>query len=391
MVLEARRLVDEHHDEGGASLTLSQQDRDALNSLGYEQTAQHVYGMTYGEWKKRHQQKATEAQLQRYQESESWHAVHDAQLLEPRRTTVATVAAAASPVVSSGTSTLENSSHAIQAQKGSLLSNVCCEDVDAVAACPAPAQIPAAPPSAAASDGKPPNKSTREVGPFVPPPLPDYLISRSIPLRIGVLTVSDRAFRHEYATGDLSGPAVVHAVLQVLQGEPAGATVPPTIVTAIAPDEAEDIQAQLKIWCDDVKGPMDIILTTGEIRLQSRSECANCIDFESHFILFSRRFSEIYSLFVPGGTGLGPRDVTPEATRAVVSVECPGLLGFVISECSRHHALASLSRGTAGIRNTTVLANVPGNPQGASEVIPLLLPLLLHAVADLNGWRDSEQ
>ena len=86
-----------------------------------------------------------------------------------------------------------------------------------------------------------------------------------------------------------------------------------------------------------------------------------------------------------------PSEGTLEATRAVVSVECPGLLGFVISECSRHHALASLSRGTAGIRNTTVLANVPGNPQGASEVIPLLLPLLLHAVADLNGWRDSEQ
>ena len=282
MVLEARRLVD--HDDDGATLIggiVSSQDRDILNSLGYEQAAQHVYGTTYGEWKKRHQKKATNEQLQRYQESEPLHAVHAVQLLEPRGRTVSVAA----PVVvgSQGTSTPESSSTGIHARKGLLLSNVCCEDVDAAGPVPVP------PPPATADSKKPP-KSTREVGPFVPPALPEFLRTRSTPLRIGVLTVSDRAFRREYATGDLSGPAVVHQVLQVLQPgaeATASSVVPPpsTIVTALVPDESDDIQTQLKAWCDnpndpnDSQGspPMDIILTTGETRNLDCLDCDKCI------------------------------------------------------------------------------------------------------------------
>ena len=84
---------------------------------------------------------------------------------------------------------------------------------------------------------------------------------------------------------------------------------------------------------------------------------------------------------------MSARDVTPEATRAVLTLECAGLMHFVTSECSQQQPLASLSRGTAGIRNHTVIANLPGNPKGVAEVVPLLLPLLVHAVADLHGWK----
>lgn len=242
--------------------------------------------MAYGDWKDRYQKKATPEQLKAFQENTEIQAKHDKELLKPRT-----------------------------ADRPPLLSNVCCQDEEVVA--------------------QKPDKNARAIVSFQPPALPETLPS---PLTIAVLTVSDRASKNEYSSGDLSGPAVVTAVQKIL---PLAAA----FTTAIVPDEWTAIQSQLQGWCDDDK--VHVILTTG-------------------------------------GTGFSPRDVTPEATRAVLEQECPGLLPFCTTECSRLQPLASLSRGTAGYRKKTAVANLPGNPKAVSEIIPILFPLLLHGVVDLQ-------
>lgn len=311
MVLEARRMVDTAGDESLDSVS-DPPVLQALNAMGYEEAAQHVYGTTVGEWKKRHQKKATDEQMEKYDASKSLHASHDKDMLALRadKPTQPLVAKAIQSSTATETSNSEGSKP--------LLSNVCCQDVEEI--------TPQAPPARDA-------KKTRMLGPFQPPPIPNL----KSPTTVAILTVSDRAFKNEYETGDLSGPAVAKAIEQ--------ATKNLEISFSIVPDDTEAIQSKLKEWTDQ---GMDLILTTG-------------------------------------GTGMSPRDVTPEATRAVLDLECAGLMSFVTTECSHHQPLASLSRGTAGIRGQTLIANLPGNPKGVGEVVPILLPLLLHAVVDLQS------
>jgi len=284
----------------------------ALNAMGYEEAAQHVYGMTYGQWKKQHQKKATDEQMKLYNTSKPLHAVHDKGLLETR---------AEKPVTNAEKTASERSMEQSGQFNDALLSNVCCQDVEEVAK---GTKAPICAPS---------TKDARSVPPFQPPPIPPMKGS----LKVGILTVSDRASTNQYETGDLSGPAVAKAVENVTKDfEPA---------FAIVPDDLEAIQSKLSAWC---KAGVDMILTTG-------------------------------------GTGMSPRDVTPEATRASLDQECAGLMSFVTNECSRQQPLASLSRGTAGICGRTVIANLPGNPKGVGEVVPVLLPLLMHALFDLQS------
>jgi molybdopterin adenylyltransferase len=284
----------------------------ALNAMGYEEAAQHVYGMTNGEWKKRHQKKATDEQMEKYNASKPLHASHDKSLLALR---------ADKPEQPLLTKAIQSLTATETSSGGSkpLLSNVCCQDVDEI--------VSQAPPPAPAA------KKTRMIGPFQPPPIPNL----KSPTTVAILTVSDRAFKNEYETGDLSGPAVAEAIEL--------ATKSLEISFSIVPDDTDAIQSKLREWTDQ---GIDLILTTG-------------------------------------GTGMSPRDVTPEATRAVLDLECAGLMSFVTTECSHQQPLASLSRGTAGIRGQTLIANLPGNPKGVGEVVPLLLPLLLHAVVDLQA------
>jgi molybdopterin adenylyltransferase len=152
-----------------------------------------------------------------------------------------------------------------------------------------------------------------------------------------VLTISDSASRGERE--DLSGPAVV-SELQSLQAE--------VVATEILPDEREQIAALLRHYADD--GAANLILTTG-------------------------------------GTGLGPRDVTPEATRDVIEREAPGLSELMRAESMKITPLAALSRSVCGARGRTLIVNLPGSVRGARENFQAIARLLPHAIALLSEGR----
>jgi molybdenum cofactor synthesis domain-containing protein len=89
-----------------------------------------------------------------------------------------------------------------------------------------------------------------------------------------------------------------------------------------------------------------------------------------------------------GGTGLTPRDVTPQATTAVLDYEVPGLAELMRAEGRRHTPMAALSRGVVGVRGGTLIINLPGSPRGAVESLEALLPVLPHALETLAGPFD---
>lgn len=154
-------------------------------------------------------------------------------------------------------------------------------------------------------------------------------------MKVGVLTVSDRAARGTYA--DEGGPLVRELV------EGAGGEV---VAHAIVPDERDQIEATLREWADDFG--VEVILTTG-------------------------------------GTGLGARDVTPEATRAVLDREAPGLAEAMRAAGMRQTPYAALSRQVCGVRGRTLIANLPGSPKAAAECLDAILPVLPHAVEMLRA------
>ena len=86
-----------------------------------------------------------------------------------------------------------------------------------------------------------------------------------------------------------------------------------------------------------------------------------------------------------GGTGFAPRDNTPEATRAVIEREAPGLAEAMRAETARKTPLAYLSRGVCGIRHGTLIVNLPGSPRGVQECFEVLRPLLPHAINLIGG------
>ena len=93
-----------------------------------------------------------------------------------------------------------------------------------------------------------------------------------------------------------------------------------------------------------------------------------------------------YELVVTaGGTGLGPRDVTPEATRRVIDREVPGLAEAMRAGCAQSYRFAWLSRAMAGLRGTTLIVNLPGSERGAVDSLAAILPLLPHALEIAAG------
>lgn len=160
-------------------------------------------------------------------------------------------------------------------------------------------------------------------------------------LKVGILTISDRsaAGRRE----DLSGPALSRAV------EEAGWEVSQT---GVVPDDIQQIVELLTTWSDE--GMCSVIFTSG-------------------------------------GTGFSPRDITPEATRAVIERNAPGLAEAMRSGSLAITPHAMLSRAVAGIRNKTIIVNLPGSPKGALENFRIVAPVLVHAVQLMEGDEQAEK
>jgi molybdenum cofactor synthesis domain-containing protein len=97
-------------------------------------------------------------------------------------------------------------------------------------------------------------------------------------------------------------------------------------------------------------------------------------------------------VFTTGGTGFTPDDITPEATRAVIDRDAPGIAEAMRTESARHTPMGILSRGVAGIADRTLIINFPGSPRAVRELFPVVAPVLEHAVRtmrrDLDGGRD---
>jgi molybdopterin adenylyltransferase len=158
-------------------------------------------------------------------------------------------------------------------------------------------------------------------------------------MKIARVTLSDRACEGVYP--DISGPEIERVL-----GDHGFKTA--EWVRVLIPDERELIESTLRRLCDDES--CALVLTTG-------------------------------------GTGPAPRDVTPEATRAVIERELPGFGEIMRVQSFAKVPTAILSRSTAGTRGRTLIVNLPGNPKAIGECVPLIVPAIREALRHLAGGK----
>ena len=100
--------------------------------------------------------------------------------------------------------------------------------------------------------------------------------------------------------------------------------------------------------------------------------------------------NETQLILTTGGTGLGPRDVMPEATMAVIDYEVPGLAEAMRAASLKITQMAMLSRAVAGVANRTLIINLPGNPKGAIETLEVVLSVIPHAVEIMQDTHSGD-
>lgn len=160
-------------------------------------------------------------------------------------------------------------------------------------------------------------------------------------VRAGVLTVSDRCSRGEMA--DTAGPAVVAVLRDDLRAHAEH--------TAIVPDEADQIERILRNWLR-ADPPLQLICTAG-------------------------------------GTGFGPRDITPEVVSRLIERPAPGLMELSRARCCARTPLAALSRGVAGVAGRALIITLPGSQRGAVETLQGLTDVIPHALEMIRGGKHA--
>lgn len=137
---------------------------------------------------------------------------------------------------------------------------------------------------------------------------------------------------------------------------------------------------------DDISGKtlVEILLAAG-VEIVERIIISDDFDDLRQTLYVLTEREDVNLIVTTGGTGFATRDNTPEATRAVIDKEAPGLAEAMRYETSRVNAKAWLSRGVCGIRNNTLIINLPGSPKGVKECFAVVEPLLPHAVGLLAG------
>ncbi len=108
-------------------------------------------------------------------------------------------------------------------------------------------------------------------------------------------------------------------------------------------------------------------------------------DYETIVDRLTRWSQQVNVILTTGGTGFGPRDVTPEATRAVIDRVAPGISEYMRAKTSEFTTLSYLSRGVSGTRGGCLIVNLPGSPRGVRQCLDILLPLLPHALQTMEG------
>lgn len=154
-------------------------------------------------------------------------------------------------------------------------------------------------------------------------------------IKVAVLTMSDKGSRGERE--DASGSLICEMVKEI-SGE--------VIIHEVIPDEQNIIEERLKHFADNLRA--DVIITTG-------------------------------------GTGVSPRDITPEATKNILEKEIPGLAEVMRAEGCKKTIRAAISRGLVGIRGKSLIINLPGSPKGVKEGLNVILTTIPHVIEKMQG------
>jgi molybdenum cofactor synthesis domain-containing protein len=142
---------------------------------------------------------------------------------------------------------------------------------------------------------------------------------------------------------------------------------------------------------EDVSGAvLAKLLTELGARITAREIVSDDLEPLSEKLRTFAERTDVNLIITTGGTGFAPRDNTPEATRAVIEREAPGLSEAMRSETLRQTPMAMISRGVCGIRSDTLIVNLPGSPAGVRESFAVIKPVLPHAIGLLAGKPHME-